>query len=116
MQPARWYAFLVGKLKDSEAALAVARQDLGDLCRGKLFTMNYSVIHPDSLSQPAVLNRMHPYERLPYKELTPAGQDILHMWTWLFLSFNRVPVSKRQALLESVEMSKNVQLLLPRGN
>ncbi|HEX5397428.1 MAG TPA: hypothetical protein VFY06_00070 [Verrucomicrobiae bacterium] len=53
--------------------------------------------------------------RSTYRELTPAGQDILHMWTWFFLSFNRVPVSKRQALLESVEMSKSVQLLLPKG-
>jgi hypothetical protein len=54
--------------------------------------------------------------RSTYKELTPAGQDILHMWTWLFLSFNRVPVSKRQALLDSVEMSQCTQLLLPKGS
>ncbi len=53
MQPARRYAFLVGKPKDSQPALAVARQDLGDLGRGKLFTTNYSVIHPGSLSPPA---------------------------------------------------------------
>jgi hypothetical protein len=54
--------------------------------------------------------------RSVYRELTPSGQDILHMWTWLFLSFNRFPVSKRQALLDAVEMSKSVQLLLPKGN
>ena len=51
-----------------------------------------------------------------YRELTPAGQDLLHIWTWLFLSFNQVHVQKRQAILESVEMSSNVQLLLPKGN
>jgi hypothetical protein len=49
-----------------------------------------------------------------YRELTPAGQDLLHIWTWLFLSFNRVHVTKRQAILESVDMSSNVQLLLPK--
>ena len=53
--------------------------------------------------------------RKTYRSLTTAGQDILHLWTWIFLSFNRVPVSKRQAILESVEMKSNVQLLLPRG-
>lgn len=54
--------------------------------------------------------------RKTYRQLTPAGQDILHMWTWFFLSFNRVPVSKRQAILESVDMTSNVQLLLPKGH
>ena len=51
-----------------------------------------------------------------YRELTPAGQDILHMWTWLFLSYNKVHVSKRQSILESVEMKSNIQLLLPKGH
>ena len=50
-----------------------------------------------------------------YRELTPAGQDLIHLWTWLFLSFNRVHVTKRQAILESVNMSSNIQLLLPKG-
>lgn len=54
--------------------------------------------------------------RKVYRELTPAGQDILHMWTSFFLSFNRVPVAKKQAILESVEMSANTQLLLPKGS
>jgi hypothetical protein len=53
--------------------------------------------------------------RKTYHQLSPAGQDILHMWTWFFLSFNRVPVSKRQAILESVEMKSSIQLLLPKG-
>ena len=50
-----------------------------------------------------------------YRELSPAAKDILHMWTWLFLTYNRVTVSKRQAVLESVGMSSNIQLLLPKG-
>jgi hypothetical protein len=54
--------------------------------------------------------------RKVYRELTPAGQDILHMWTSFFLSFNRVPVAKKQAILESVEMATNTQLLLPKGS
>jgi hypothetical protein len=65
------------------------------------------------------LIRGFPHSRLlrkTYNQLTPSGQDILHMWTWLFLSFNRVPVSKRQAILDSVEMASNVQLLLPKGS
>ncbi len=53
--------------------------------------------------------------RKTYRQLTAAGQDVLHVWTWLFLSFNRLPVPKRQAILESVEMTSNVQLLLPKG-
>jgi hypothetical protein len=51
-----------------------------------------------------------------YRELTPAGQDILHMWTWFHLSFNRVHVTKRQAILDSVGMSTKIQLLLPKGD
>ena len=51
-----------------------------------------------------------------YGQLNPAGQDILHIWTWIFLTFNRVPVSKRQSILSSVEMTKSVQLLLPKGS
>jgi hypothetical protein len=54
--------------------------------------------------------------RKVYRELTPAGQDILHMWTSFFLSFNRVHVAKKQAILESVEMASNTQLLLPKGS
>jgi hypothetical protein len=50
-----------------------------------------------------------------YRQLPAAGRDILHVWTWLFLSFNRVQVPKRQAILESVEMASSVQLLLPSG-
>jgi hypothetical protein len=53
--------------------------------------------------------------RKTYHHLNSPGQDLLRVWTWLFLSFNRVPVSKRQAILESVEMKSNVQLLLPKG-
>jgi hypothetical protein len=41
---------------------------------------------------------------------------ILHMWTSFFLSFNRVPVTKKQAILESVGMATNTQLLLPKGS
>jgi len=52
--------------------------------------------------------------RKVYHELTPPGKDILHLWTWLYLSFNKVPVTKRQAILDSVGMSSSVQLLLPR--
>lgn len=54
--------------------------------------------------------------RRVYRELTPAGQDILHMWTSFYLLFNRVPVSKKQAILESVEMTTHTQLLLPKGS
>jgi hypothetical protein len=50
-----------------------------------------------------------------YKDLTPAGQDFLQMWSWLFLSFNRVSVAKKQAILESVDMAANTQLLLPKA-
>jgi hypothetical protein len=53
--------------------------------------------------------------RKVYKDLTPAGQDFLQMWSWLFLSFNRVSVAKKQAILESVDMAANTQLLLPKA-
>jgi hypothetical protein len=53
--------------------------------------------------------------RKTYRQLPATGQDILHVWTWLFLSFNRLQVPKRQAILESVEMASSVQLLLPKG-
>jgi hypothetical protein len=51
-----------------------------------------------------------------HRELSPAGQDLLRMWTAFFLSFNRVPVSKKQSILESVQMAGNTQLLLPSGS
>jgi hypothetical protein len=51
-----------------------------------------------------------------YKQLSPAGQDILHIWTWIFLFFNRVQVSKRQSILACVEMTNNIQLLLEKGS
>jgi len=47
--------------------------------------------------------------------LTPAGQDILRTWAWMFLWYNRVSVSKRQAILESLEMTPAAQLLLPKA-
>jgi hypothetical protein len=53
--------------------------------------------------------------RKMYPDLPPGGKDLLHMWTWLFLSFNKVTASKRQGLLEAANMAANVQLLLPRG-
>lgn len=52
--------------------------------------------------------------RKVYHQLSPPARDVLHMWTCFFLSFNRVTVTKRQAILDSVDMSSNVQLLLPR--
>ena len=56
----------MGKLNHAEPALAVARQDLGDRCGGKLLVTACSVIHPGSLSRFAGLNRMHPAYRLRY--------------------------------------------------
>ncbi len=53
--------------------------------------------------------------RKAYKDLPLASQDILHLWTSIFLNFNRVPVSKRQAILDSVDMSHSRQLLRPNG-
>ena len=37
--------------------------------------------------------------RKVYRRLTPSGQDILRTWAWFFLWYNRVLVSKRQAIL-----------------
>ena len=65
MQPSRWYALFLGKLHDSQPASPVSRQDLGNLCRGKLFLTTGSAIHRHSLSLPAGLNRLHPVYRLP---------------------------------------------------
>jgi hypothetical protein len=53
--------------------------------------------------------------RKTYRQLNPAGQDLLHFWTWMFLSFNRVAVTKRQAILEGLDMKSTTQLLLPQG-
>src|ERR1017187_5612554 len=64
MQPSRRHTFLLGKLHHSQAATAVASQDFGNLCKGKLFVTAVSVFHPDSLSTSAGLNRMHPSYRL----------------------------------------------------
>ncbi len=50
-----------------------------------------------------------------YRKLTPAGKDILHLWVSTFLSYNRVPVSKKQAILDSVDMASSKQLLLDKG-
>jgi hypothetical protein len=72
------------------------------LACGVLFEMR----SPDSDFLRKVFNR---------RELTSAGQDFLQMWTWLFLSFNRVPVVKRQSILESVDMTTSTQLLLPKN-
>ena len=52
--------------------------------------------------------------RSAYNDLPPAGQDLLRIWTSVYLSFNKVAVTKRQAMLESVEMSSSTQLLLPK--
>lgn len=51
--------------------------------------------------------------RAAYRELPWIGQGFLRMWARLFLWFNRLPVTKRQALLASVEMERQTQLLLP---
>ena len=68
-------------------------------------------------NNPPILTMMYlSLLRETYNKLSPAGRDILHMWTWFFLSFNRVPVAKRQAILESVNMTSNVQLLLPKAS
>jgi hypothetical protein len=94
--------------------LAITYQRVLDVGRGNSKELSYKVLarglefelrSPDS-------------QRLgkTYRELTSAGQDILHVWTWFFLSYNRVPVSRRQALLESIDMTSNVQLLLPKGS
>ena len=50
-----------------------------------------------------------------YKDMTPAGRDILHLWTTFFISFNKVTATKKQAILESVDMGSNKQLLLPKA-
>ena len=53
--------------------------------------------------------------RSAYRDLPPAGQDLLRVWTTIYLSFNKVAIKKRQAMLESVEMTSSIQLLLPKG-
>jgi hypothetical protein len=49
------------------------------------------------------------------RDLSSTGQDLLRTWAWFFLWYNRVPVAKRQAILESLDMSPAAQLLLPKG-
>ncbi len=51
---------LLGKLRDSQPATAIECQDPGNLGGRKMLVTACSVIHPDSLSPPAVLNRVHP--------------------------------------------------------
>ena len=64
MQPSRRDTMLLGKLRDSQPATAIACQDPGNLCGRKMLVLACSVTHPDSLSPPAVLNRVHPSYRL----------------------------------------------------
>jgi hypothetical protein len=54
--------------------------------------------------------------RSTYHNLPEAGQDLMRIWTSIYLSFNQVAVTKRQAMLESVEMTSSIQLLLPKGS
>jgi hypothetical protein len=47
-----------------------------------------------------------------FSELTPVGRDLLRVWVWFYLSFNRVAMSRRQAMLEAVDITPTKQLLL----
>lgn len=50
-----------------------------------------------------------------YRELPAIAQGFVRMWARIFLWFNRLPVTKRQALLSALEMGGHKQLLLPHG-
>ena len=50
-----------------------------------------------------------------YPELPAVAQGFLRMWARIFLWFNQFPVTKRQALLTTLEMGGHTQLLLPHG-
>jgi hypothetical protein len=67
--------------------------------------IQFALRNPD----PAVLGKV-------FTQLTPAGQDLLRTWAWLFLWYNRIPVMKRQSILETLGMKASVQLLLPKGD
>ena len=80
MQPSRWYALFPGKLHDSQPTSPVSRQDLGNLCRGKLFMTTGSVVHRHSLSLPAGLNRLHPLYRLRKSEERYSRRRLTNWW------------------------------------
>ena len=65
----------MGKRNDAKPALAVARQNLGDLGVRKRCIPTCSVIHPSSLSHSARLNRRHPAYRLQIFELHDVLSD-----------------------------------------